>query len=105
LFEGGYDLAHCSLTASLHRGEVFVPLFAITHSPALGASFKAEAHRAFNRASHFDIFPTLLESMGYSSEWVEKVYGPSLLNVPVERKRGFLMGTFDDPAALWVDAD
>jgi lipid A ethanolaminephosphotransferase len=105
LYEGGYDLTHCSMSPRMHRGEVLVPLFMITASPAFAARSRTEAQRAFNRASHFEVFSTLLELMGYSADWVEKVYGPSLLNVPVERTRGFLMGTFDHPTAVWRDAE
>ena len=47
--------------------------------------------------------PTLLELMGYSLDWVRAHYGPSLADVPIERRRGFLMGTFFHPAAVWVD--
>ena len=32
LYEGGYDLSHCSLTTDLHRGEVLIPLFFVTGS-------------------------------------------------------------------------
>lgn len=105
LFEGGYDLAHCSLTSNLHRGEVYVPLWVITAAPDLRDQFAREARRAHNRASHFEVFPTLLELMGYSRDWVATAYGPGLLNVPVGRKRGFLMGTFFHSGAIWLNAE
>jgi lipid A ethanolaminephosphotransferase len=105
LFEGGYDLSHCSLTTNLHLGEVLVPMFVITHSPDVQARFRREAERAFNRASHFEVMPTLLHLMGYADSWVEPMYGPDLLNVPTERRRGFLMGTLFHPAAVWIDAE
>jgi glucan phosphoethanolaminetransferase (alkaline phosphatase superfamily) len=105
LFEGGYDLSHCSLSPSLARGEIIVPLFALTGSSAVRSAFQAAARRGSSRASHFEIFPTLLEAMGYSSEWTQMIYGPSLLRVPVERKRRFVMGTFFDPGAILLDAD
>jgi len=105
LYEGGYDLSHCSMTPSVHRGEVRVPLFVMTESPTLGPRFRAAAERAFGRASHFEIFPTLLELMGYSRDWVERLYGPSLLDVPVDREREFLLGTFDHPTAVWLSAE
>ena len=64
MFEGGYDLSHCS--GRPNRGEVSVPLFVLAGSSDLLGMFRAEAQRAFNRASHFEVFPTLLELMGYS---------------------------------------
>jgi hypothetical protein len=105
LYEGGYDLSHCSMTSSVHRGEVRVPLFVITASPTLGPQFRAAAERAFDRASHFEVFPTLLELMGYSRDWVERVYGPSLLDVPRDRTREFLLGTFEQSTAMWLSAE
>ena len=105
LYEGGYDLSHCSLTTDLHLGEVLVPLFLFVNSPATQAVFSAEAKRAFNRASHFEIMPTLLELMGYAPDWVRSNYGPSLMHVPVDRRRGFLLGTFFHPAAAWIDVE
>jgi glucan phosphoethanolaminetransferase (alkaline phosphatase superfamily) len=105
LFEGGYDLSHCSLTTNLHLGEVLVPMFVITHAPEAQARFRREARRAFNRASHFDVMPTLLQLMGYADSWIGPLYGPGLLNVPIDRRRGFLMGTFFHPAAVWIDAE
>jgi glucan phosphoethanolaminetransferase (alkaline phosphatase superfamily) len=105
LFEGGYDLSHCSLRPDLAHGEVFVPLFVLAGSPELRSRFQAAATRSFSRASHFEVFPTLLELMGYSQRWVEKAYGGSLLNVPIERRRGFLLGTFNRPGATWINVD
>jgi glucan phosphoethanolaminetransferase (alkaline phosphatase superfamily) len=105
LFEGGYDLSHCSLTRNLHLGEVLVPMVVIAHDDDLQARFRRAAARAFNRTSHFEVLPTLLHLMGYAESWVEPIYGASLLNVPVDRRRGFLMGTFFHPAAIWIDAE
>ncbi len=105
MFEGGYDASHCSVNPGLARGELFVPLFVATHGNQLEPRFNAEAHRAFNRAHHLEIFPTLLELLGYQSQWVTTNYGPSLLNVPIDRKRAFLLGTFNLPGAQWVPVD
>jgi glucan phosphoethanolaminetransferase (alkaline phosphatase superfamily) len=105
LFEGGYDLSHCSLRPDLVYGEVFVPLFVFAGPPELRLKFNVAATRAFNRASHFEIFPTLLELMGYSERWVQNISGRGLLNVPVERRRGFLLGTFNQPGSTWINVD
>ena len=53
LYEGNYDLSHCSLTTDLHPGEVLVPLFLIAHSPSAQATVVTR-EPAFNRASHFE---------------------------------------------------
>jgi hypothetical protein len=67
--------------------------------------FQSAATRASNRASHFEIFPTLLQLMGYSKAWVENVYGRSLLDVPIEQRRGFLLGTFNQQGSSWINVD
>jgi len=103
LFEGGYDGSHCS--ARPVRGEVLVPLFVVTGAPQWAARFEAEAQRAFGRADHLEVFPTLLELMGYPREWVEWRIGPGLLKVPLDRRRGFLVGDVRRPQSAWVYAD
>jgi glucan phosphoethanolaminetransferase (alkaline phosphatase superfamily) len=98
LYQGGYDTGHCSNTPV--PGEVYVPLFAATRSPQLQSILKAEARRAYNSASHFEVFPTLLELMGYSRAWVETKYGPSLLNFSVSEQPSFFIPG-SSPAAGW----
>ena len=105
LYEGGYDQSHCTSRPDLALGEVTVPLFVIAGGSEASKRFKSEAKRAYNRASHFEIFPTLLESMGYARSWAEHNYGPTLLNVPIERRRGFLLGTLFLSGSLWVNVD
>jgi glucan phosphoethanolaminetransferase (alkaline phosphatase superfamily) len=103
LYEGGYDWGHCTSDSKVVAvGEGLVPLFVAARSPDLIAKFKAAAARSFNEASHFEIFPTLLELEGYPDNWVEGRYGPSLLNVPRDRKRAFLVGNFESERAVWV---
>lgn len=103
LYDGGYDRGHCTSDPKLVVvGEGLVPLFIATRSPDLLANFKAAASRSFNNASHFEIFPTLLELEGYSSSWVETMYGPGLLSVPSDRKRAFLVGDFETERIFWV---
>jgi glucan phosphoethanolaminetransferase (alkaline phosphatase superfamily) len=105
MFDGGYDASHCSVNPDVAKGEFFVPLFVATGADSLERRFASEARRAFNRAHHLDIFPTLLEMMGYSSQWTAVHYGSSLLDVPVYRKREGLLGVFSSPAARWIDID
>jgi glucan phosphoethanolaminetransferase (alkaline phosphatase superfamily) len=92
LFEGNYDVGHCS--GQPHHTEVYVPLFVATGSPSLRARFKTAAKRAYNSATHFEIFPTLLEVLGYSKAWIQTKYGPSLLDVPLDRQPSFVLGGF-----------
>ena len=60
------------------------------------------AAKFHDRASHFEIFPTLLYAMGYNKSWIDQRYGPTLLNIPEHRQRGFLMGTFYHRSAKWL---
>jgi lipid A ethanolaminephosphotransferase len=105
LYEGGYELSHCSVTPDLHRGEVAVPLFVAASSPEVRALYRDAAGHGLNRATHFEVFPSLLEMMGYSRGWVESQYGATLLSFRPERPRRFLLGTFSSPASRWVNVD
>jgi lipid A ethanolaminephosphotransferase len=103
LYEGGYDAPQCSMSPNFSQGEVSVPLFVATGASDLETLFATEAHRAFNRAHHFQIFPTLLELMGYQRSWIAPHYGAGLLNVPIEQQRSsFIGGVFSAPGARWI---
>ena len=91
LLEGGHRISHCS-TQNAQIGEGLVPLFAATGHPEIGPGLRAGAARAFGQATHFEIVPTLLQAMGYQERWVKEHYGPSLFDVPVDRRRQFLIG-------------
>jgi glucan phosphoethanolaminetransferase (alkaline phosphatase superfamily) len=106
LYDGAYDWGHCTSDHNVVvQGEALVPLFVATRASELQAVFRAEASRSFNRVSHFHIFPTILELMGYSQSWIESQYGPSLLQVPSDGRRAFLVGNIESKSAVWVDVD
>jgi lipid A ethanolaminephosphotransferase len=105
MFEGGYDQTHCTIGENVAAGESYVPLFAIAGLEWFQAALQKAAARAIDHASHFEIFPTLLVGMGYDEGWVSNAYGPTLLNVPTRRERGFVMGTFFLPGAKWIKVD
>lgn len=104
MFDGNYDLQHCTIRNDVANGEVSVPLLVFTGRKSAHDAFWHEAQRAHDKASHFEIFPTLLEAMGYDPGWVKSAYGPDLLHVPDEQ-RGFLMGTFYSSGANWFPID
>jgi len=84
--------------------EVWVPLFALTGDRRFGTALRASAARSFGRATHFDIFPTLLLAMGYDSAAVVSRYGPSLLDVSASRRRQFVTGdVIGRDARRWFD--
>jgi hypothetical protein len=58
--------------------EGLVPLVVLhgARTPTLDWAARLQENR--NRSSHFNIFPTLLQVMGYAPEAVERVYGRPL---------------------------
>lgn len=57
--------------------EYSVPLVAVTRVPAL-FELVGNGDRMRDRASHLNIFPTLLYAFGYGRDWLEAEYGPTL---------------------------
>jgi glucan phosphoethanolaminetransferase (alkaline phosphatase superfamily) len=93
---------HCNQGPNAVRGEADVPLFALTDDPQWRAALQAAARENFGRASHYEIFPTLLLAIGYDRDWTRLHYGGSLLE-PVGRgkaRRFWAMGAYRqfDPA-------
>src|SRR5262249_41339669 len=105
MFEAGYELSHCSLRTDLARGEVYVPLFIASGSSTLNVEFQKAAKESYNKASNFDIFPTILDLMGYRHDWVTSNYCTGLLSIAPDRERGFWLGTFYEPSAVWLKAE
>jgi glucan phosphoethanolaminetransferase (alkaline phosphatase superfamily) len=81
---------HCNQGRNAVRGEADVPLFALTDDLQWNSALKAAARDNFGRASHFEIFATLLAAMGYDHDWTRLHYGGSLLEeIPRGRVRRF----------------
>jgi hypothetical protein len=104
LFEGGYEVQHCSTLPNVHWGEGIVPLFAVAGRSDFAERLKRHAALGFNRASHFDIFPTLLLAFGYPEAWVRGAYGHSLLDFPTDRPRKVFTGPFWSTGD-WLDIE
>jgi len=85
---------HCSTTAKAVPGEAYVPLFAATSVPEFKRSLEKAATRDFGRFSHFEVFPTVLLAMGYDAGWVNRAYGPSLMDTPSPGRK-FMVGSPD----------
>lgn len=78
--------------------EANVPLFIWTFSEKAWAEYDAAGgfnSANFNRSSHFQLFSTLLELMGYEPEGVRSRFGNSLFSEPLE-KRFFTTSYFLD---------
>ncbi|QKC69484.1 MULTISPECIES: sulfatase-like hydrolase/transferase [Mesorhizobium] len=76
-----------------------VPLMAYTADPALKARFAAGAAANRDKASHFQIVPTVLELMGYSPADIASEYDESLFAAtsrPPQFTSGDIFGLFSD---------
>ena len=70
--------SHCSQGALAIRQEANVPLFAITTNAEWQEILSQAATRNHDRASGLDIFATLLQAMGYDTEWIAARFPHSL---------------------------
>lgn len=105
LFEGGYEATHGSIV-DVHPGESRVPLLVFTGNASFAEKLEQSAQASKDRASHFDIFPTLLLAMGFNSEWILATYGNTLLSLPVGRQRRYLIGNvFGGSRSKMLNAD
>ena len=71
--------AHCN--ASPHADEYSSPLAVVSAAPAV-RGLLAAADGMRDRASHLNVFSTLVWSFGFPREWVERTYGPTLAGPP-----------------------
>lgn len=78
----GQDLSkramHCNPQPA--ADEYSVPLLAITASKPIASTLNAA--RLYDRASHLNIFPTLLDAFGYDAAWTNETYGSGLSGAP-----------------------
>jgi glucan phosphoethanolaminetransferase (alkaline phosphatase superfamily) len=90
LLENGRTQTHCSGSRP-QISEALVPLMVLTENAYWKNAFKLAATRNFDRASHFNIFPTLLNLMGFQWDAASKRYGASLFD-RIEDSRAFSYG-------------
>jgi hypothetical protein len=67
---------HCSQRE--HPSEYSVPLLVLSEAPAIKALLSSALPDMRGRASHLNVFPTLLYGLGYPREWIDATYGPTL---------------------------
>jgi lipid A ethanolaminephosphotransferase len=94
-------VTHCS-SSDPHPLEGVVPLLVWAGPSELRARFAAAADRRRDRASHLELFPTLLELFGFDPARRAR-YGPSLLDpaapaVPLAFSYGPVIGLLREPA-------
>jgi lipid A ethanolaminephosphotransferase len=88
--EGGRTQTHCS-GQNPQMSEGLVPLLVLTEHPHWKRIFEQTLAPNFGQVSHFNIFPTLLQLMGYRAEAVSERYGPTLFEHP-HSERAFSYG-------------
>lgn len=72
----GYT-THCSAEPNMEEG--VVPLVVVAGPDAQAPDWSRNEAANRNRASHYNVFPTLLALMGYGADEVQPIYGRSLL--------------------------
>lgn len=75
-----------------HPFEGLVPLLVLTDEPSLRDRFRVSAEGNIDRATHFEIFPTLLALFGYDLEAIGDRYGTTLLRALPAGDRRFTFG-------------
>ena len=77
LLDDGTTRTHCGLTdPDIH--EALVPLLVFNDTPSLRPRLVEAAALNRNRSSHFQIFPTILEVLGFASQRTKEKYFSSL---------------------------
>jgi len=87
----GARVPHCN-TSRPHPSEALVPLLILSGVPELRDAFAEAARHNRGRATHFEIFPTVLALFGYAPERVRREYGPGLLDPLEPGERAFTVG-------------
>ncbi len=75
-----------------HPEEGMAPLIAFTTHESVARRLRASAVKSFNKMTHFALFPTLVNMMGYNEDWVRGNLGPSIFD-PAGPERFFFYGT------------
>jgi len=90
LLDNGVNMSHCS-TDNTSPFEGVVPLLAITGNNFYKEKFNRATIRNKDKASHFNIYPTILSLFGYKKESIAKKHGKTLFD-DITEPRKFLSG-------------
>jgi glucan phosphoethanolaminetransferase (alkaline phosphatase superfamily) len=102
LYQGDYAGTHCTNINPVH-GEANVPILVTTSNNAFLEASSSSANFNLNKMTHFEIFPTVLYGMGYSSDWIRSTYGKTLIDNPERASRRFLTGYPFSSEARWYE--
>lgn len=90
LLDDGIPITHCRANRPISE-EAGVPLLLFSQDERLASDLRKAARLNQHRASAFQIFPTLLQVMGYDPVAVRETYYLTLFD-PVEKPLGFASG-------------
>lgn len=88
IVDDGTLATHCRPRAN--RFEGIVPMMVFSNSDVLLEEFKAAQPSGYDKTSHFQVFPTLLDLAGYDKSWVRGHYGASLSEPPASPPEFFV---------------
>lgn len=96
-------MLHCN-PSDPHEFEALVPLLAMSGDDSLQRRFEDGAGFNENLSSHFNVFPTILQLLGFDPAEVRAAFGPSLLE-PITGDdviRAFTYGSIAGPSNMKV---
>ena len=82
-----------SFDREAHSGQDDDPLAAITRHPGVAPMLRDAARRNHDRASHFNVYPTLLAMMGYAPPAAQEGFEPDLF-ADLSGERGAFLSTY-----------
>ncbi len=88
IVDDGTLATHCRPRAN--RFEGIVPMMVFSNDAVVLEKFRAVQAASYDRTSHFQIFPTLLELAGYRGSWIRGRYGVSLSEPPTSLPEFFV---------------
>lgn len=113
LMDDGTTVTHYRFKNAIPQ-EVIVPLMVFTDNAEMKKLFRKGLNTNMNRASQFQLFPTILTLFGYDHEAVVKSYYPALMD-PVEDGPAFFTGNVrygrlrpiyvDNPLSWYMDGN
>jgi len=99
-------ISHCN-TVNPDPREGLVPMMVLTGDERLRARFATNVADNFGRVSHFALFPTVINLLGYPNEALGAAYGNSLFDrvtTPLRFTSGDIFGMFSDKLT-WTPLD
>ena len=100
ILENGSNVTHCSKD-NAPATEGIVPLFMYSPNAGAGKSFRDNLSTKAGRATHYDIFPSLLWLMGYDDKQVFEKYGASLRDPELKPQQFYAGSLFDRKLPSW----